>query len=87
MEQNHIDEVDKGYVCAESAYFFNVVLHLIRQPLRAATFPKGEGFCALNNNLAINKRIGIVGDDVFKKFRQKSRNCQMLTPALRTTPA
>ena len=25
-----IDEVDKGYVCAESAYVFNVVLHLIR---------------------------------------------------------
>ena len=46
LEQNHIDEVDKGYVCAESAYFFNVVLHLIRQPLRAATFPKGEGFYA-----------------------------------------
>ena len=58
LEQNHIDEVDKGYVCAESAYFFNVVLHLIRQPLRAATFPKGEGFCALNNNLSYEPVFG-----------------------------
>ena len=39
------------FVYAEMSYVFKNCTALFRQPLRAATFPKGEGFDALNYNL------------------------------------
>ena len=43
-------------------FYRNIALNimrnsLIRQPLRAATFPKGEGLATLNNNLQFHGYI------------------------------